>query len=101
MQVAVVATPCSEQMTLSYILNICVQLTSGLRHLHAACGVLHRDLKSDNALVASKDPLIVKWADFGCSIRLMSGTTSASAATYSAGVAWQWGHVVTALLLRW
>ena len=64
------------QLTLPYVLNICVQLTSGLLHLHAACGVLHRDLKTDNALVAGKDPLVVKWADFGCSVKLMGGATS-------------------------
>jgi serine/threonine protein kinase len=34
------------------------------------CGVLHRDLKTDNALISSKDPLVVKWADFGVSVKL-------------------------------
>ena len=69
------------QLTLPYVLDICVQLTSGLRHLHAACGIVHRDLKSDNALVAGKDPLVVKWADFGCSVKLNDGTTSATFGT--------------------
>ena len=74
------------QLTLPYVLNICVQLTSGLRHLHAACGVLHRDLKTDNALVAGKDPLVVKWADFGCSVKLTGGpTSSAGGSTYGKG----------------
>ena len=73
------------QLTLAYVLNICVQLTSGLRHLHAACGVLHRDLKSDNALVQSKDPLVVKWADFGCSVKLNGGGSSAGDTTYGKG----------------
>ena len=69
------------QATLPYLVDICVQLTSGLRHLHA-CGVLHRDLKTDNALVQSLQPLVVKWADFGCSVKLKGGTTSA---TYGTG----------------
>jgi serine/threonine protein kinase len=46
-----------------------LQLASGLQHLHS-CGVLHRDLTTDNALVASMAPLVVKWADFDCCIRL-------------------------------
>ena len=71
------------QLTLPYVLNICVQLTSGLLHLHAACGILHRDLKSDNALVASIMPLVVKWADFGCSVKLKGGTTPV---TYGTGL---------------
>ena len=69
-----------------YVLNICVQLASGLLHLHAACGVLHRDLKTDNALVHGLLPLIVKWADFGCSVKLAAGSTSAAGeATYGKG----------------
>ena len=63
------------QLTLPFVLDVCAQLSSGVQHLHA-CGILHRDLKSDNALVASKDPLVVKWADFGCSVKLVSGTTT-------------------------
>ena len=59
------------QLTLPYLLDACVQLASGLRHLHA-CGILHRDLKSDNALVAGLVPLVVKWADFGCSVKLLT-----------------------------
>ena len=74
------------QLTLPYVLDICVQLTSGLQHLHAACGVLHRDLKSDNALVQSKDPLVVKWADFGRSVKLEGGAASAGSATHGKGV---------------
>ena len=69
------------QLTLPYILDICVQLASGVRHLHA-CGILHRDLKSDNALVAGLTPVVVKWADFGCSVKLAGRVGSA---TYGCG----------------
>ena len=55
------------------MLDICVQLTSGVKHLHA-CGVLHRDLKTDNALVQSLTPLVVKWADYGVSVKLAATT---------------------------
>ena len=70
------------QFTLPYVVDVCLQLTCGLRHLHA-CGVLHRDLKTDNALVQAVAPLIVKWADFGCSVKLIASTTSD--ATYGMG----------------
>ena len=75
------------QATLPYLVDICVQLTSGLRHLHA-CGVLHRDLKTDNALVQSLQPLVVKWADFGCSVKLMSSATSAGVSACIIGIYW-------------
>ena len=60
-----------HQLTLPLLLDVCVQLTSGVMHLHS-CGVVHRDLRADNALVASKDPLIVKWTDFGVSVKMAS-----------------------------
>ena len=68
------------QLTVPYVLDVCVQLTSGLRHLHDH-GIVHRDLKADNALVASTAPLTVKWADFGCSEKLVKSVPS----TYCAG----------------
>ena len=67
----------APQLTFPYMLSICVQLASGLQHLHA-CGVLHRDLKSDNALVQSVTPLIVKWADFGCSVKLAAAANASA-----------------------
>jgi hypothetical protein len=38
--------------------------------------VLHRDLKSDNALIQGTAPLVVKWADFGCSVKLDVGDST-------------------------
>ena len=64
---------CLYQLTLPYVIDICIQLTRGVRHVHA-CGVLHRDLKTDNALVTSLQPLVVKWADFGCSVKLTAAS---------------------------
>ena len=46
-----------------------MQLVLGVKHLHA-CGILHRDLKSDNALLAGLAPLVVKWADYGSAVSL-------------------------------
>jgi hypothetical protein len=40
------------------------------------CGVLNRDLKTDNAQVASKEPLVVKWAGFGCAVALKQTSES-------------------------
>ncbi len=58
-----------EQWNADKVTDVFLQLACGVKHLHA-CGVLHRDLKTDNALISSKDPLVVKWADFGCSVKL-------------------------------
>ncbi len=58
-----------EQWTAATATDVFLQLACGMTHLHA-CGVLHRDLKTDNALIAGRDPLVVKWADFGCSVKL-------------------------------
>ena len=47
------------------------QLAAGLAQLHAT-GVLHRNVKADSAVVANRDPLVVKWTDFGCAVPLGS-----------------------------
>jgi serine/threonine protein kinase len=46
--------------------NILIQCATGIAHLHG-CGVIHRDIRCSNMLVASKDPLRVVVADFGLS----------------------------------
>ncbi|KAL0631186.1 hypothetical protein Q9L58_009953 [Maublancomyces gigas] len=60
--------------------EITAQVVEGLVVLHAE-GICHRDLKPQNILVASRDPLWVKIADFGTSkrsantaLRTMCGT---------------------------
>ena len=45
------------------------QLTLGVAHMHS-CGILHRDLRADNALIQGLDPLVIKWVDFGCAVEL-------------------------------
>ncbi len=63
---------CVSQWSVDKAIDVFLQLACGVKHLHA-CGVLHRDLKTDNALIQSVAPLVVKWADFGCSVKLDMG----------------------------
>ena len=78
------------QLTLEHLIDICVQLASGVQHLHMACSILHRDLKSDNALGVSLAPQIVKWADFGCSVQLTGRSEpGGSGKKYDLGVSTQ------------
>ena len=65
--------PCvaCEQATEVFVLEVMVQLTKGVAHMHK-CKVLHRDLKADNALIQSLEPLVIKWADFGCAVQVGS-----------------------------
>ena len=49
-------------------MDVMLQLTVGVAHMHA-CGILHRDLKADNALIQALDPLWVKWGDYGCAVQ--------------------------------
>jgi hypothetical protein len=54
------------------------QVVAALQHLHSL-GILHRDLRAANVLVASLSPLCVLLADFGVS-RLLSAFASGAAA---------------------
>ena len=60
---------CVWQLGASFVLDVLLQLAVGVAHMHS-CGILHRDLKADNALVQSLDPLVIKWGDYGCAVQL-------------------------------
>ncbi len=64
-------SPAQGGLPLVTVLSILAQVCSGLRHLHSL-GILHRDLRTVNVLVTSKDPLRVALADFGLSHLLTS-----------------------------
>ncbi|KAK7881473.1 hypothetical protein WMY93_029882 [Mugilogobius chulae] len=65
------ADPLEESRCLRYASDV----AHGLRFLHAH-GVLHLDIKPANLLLSQDD--VVKIADFGCSLKLESGSESAA-----------------------
>ena len=63
-----------------YCLAHLVQLTLPYVQVKA-CSVLHRDLKTDNAIVARLAPVVVKWSDFRCSVKLATAGRGAGPST--------------------
>ena len=61
-----VCVPCAQRLSLSSVLLILGQVASALTEIHA-CGVVHRDVRAENVLLASHTPFIVKLGDFGIS----------------------------------
>ncbi len=53
-------------LTLVRVLTLLKQATAALLHLHSL-GILHRDLRAANILIAALDPLHAMVADFGVS----------------------------------
>lgn len=45
-------------------MDLLYQAADGLLYLHGL-GIIHRDVRADNVLIASKDPLRVVLSDFG------------------------------------
>ncbi len=61
------------------VLGILYQCAAGVRHLHTAAKLVHRDIRADNFLVAFLQPLRVLITDFGLSHQMTDAAgTSAS-----------------------
>ena len=65
-------------------ITILQQCTAGLYHLHSL-GIIHRDFRAANILVAGRDPLHVVVADFGVSHQLRVYADAAAALGTAAG----------------
>jgi serine/threonine protein kinase len=64
--VAWCCTTAQGGLTLAQVLSILRQVVAGLQHLHSL-GILHRDLRAANLLIASLDPFHVVVTDLGLS----------------------------------
>ncbi len=65
-------------LPLGVLLDILRQVVAGVRHLHRL-GILHRDLRAANVLVASLDPMQVMLTDLGVAHLLSAFTEGATA----------------------
>ena len=65
------ASPLAVALSPPHVANaasVCSQMAAGIAYAHAA-GIAHRDIKAENVLVFSKDPLRVKVTDWGLAYR--------------------------------
>jgi serine/threonine protein kinase len=72
-------------LTLTICLQILAQVLSALMHLHRL-GILHRDLRAANVLLAAMDPITVMVTDFGVS-RILSRFAGCAGTVGTAGLA--------------
>ena len=57
----------NQKLTLAQVVHICIQVCDALQNAHEK-GLIHRDVKPENILVAATDPQIeIRLADFGIS----------------------------------
>ncbi len=79
-----VSTFAQGGLTLARVLALLRQAIAALLHLHSL-GILHRDLRASNILIASLDPLHVMLSDFGVS-HLLSAFSGGAGAGRAADV---------------
>ena len=70
--------PVNQTLDPTVAVLILQQCTAGLNHLHTL-GIIHRDFRAANVLVASRDPFQVVVADLGLSHLLRKYDPEASA----------------------
>ena len=73
-----------QTLPVAAAVTILQQCVAGLHHLHTL-GIIHRDFRAANILVAARDPLHVVVADFGVSHQLRVYADAASALGTAAG----------------
>ena len=56
-------------LPVAMVITILQQCVAGMHHLHSL-GIIHRDFRAANMLIAGRDPLHVVVADFGVSHQL-------------------------------
>ena len=71
-------------LSLSTAIAMLQQCLAGLHHVHAL-GIIHRDIRAANVLIAARDPLQVVLADFGVSHRLRTYAEAVTSLTTAAG----------------
>ena len=64
---------------MSTLLSVASQVVAALRHLHSL-GILHRDTRAANVLIASLDPIHALLADLGVSHQLSAFVAGAAGA---------------------
>lgn len=64
----------NEYMREDMVQEVSRQLLNGIKYVHSM-RISHRDLKPDNILLASEDPLVVKISDFGLAKMIQSEET--------------------------
>ncbi len=53
--------------------EVLLQMAEGLKYIHSQ-GLIHRDVKPANLLISYGDPAVIKWADFGMTRAVVSGS---------------------------
>ena len=54
---------CVLQLTVPYVVDVLIQVTLGVHHMHA-CLICHNDLRCDNMLIHALSPLTIKVAGY-------------------------------------
>ncbi len=57
--------------------EVLLQMAQGLEYIHSQ-GLIHRDVKPANILISHDNPAIIKWADFGLSRAVVTGSKTFS-----------------------
>ena len=57
--------------------EVLLQMAQGLEYIHSK-GLIHRDVKPHNILISGDNPAVIKWADFGMSRAVITGSKTFS-----------------------
>jgi serine/threonine protein kinase len=75
--------------------EVLLQMAQGLEYIHSQ-GLIHRDVKPANILISHDNPAVVKWADFGLSRAVVTGSKTFSWSKLQGTDRWLAPELITA-----
>jgi serine/threonine protein kinase len=75
--------------------EVLLQMAQGLEYIHSQ-GLIHRDVKPENILISCDNPAVIKWADFGMSRAVVTGSKTFSWSKFQGTDRWLAPELITA-----
>lgn len=73
--------------------DVLLQMAKGLEYIHSQ-NLIYRDVKPENVLISESNPAVMKWADFGISRAVVTGTSYFDPSKFTGSERWLANEII-------